>query len=141
MWNITSRSSSFPCRSPQIVICFDMAVEAWLKFGNLLSCMADSFNIPATYFACRRCCCKEKTELFDDSSLFTSLPCPASVVQSSRYSTKTVQCRPIFTLLYQDCAMSSSLHVTVLVLCNVVHSSCYFTKTVQCRPIFTLLHQ
>jgi len=122
LWNITSRSSNFPCRSPQIVICFDMAVEAWFKFGNLLSCMADSFKIPATYFACRRCCYKEKNRavwrLFN--LYVTSLPS---------------QVRSVFTSLYQDGAMSSKLHVTCPWI--VVQSSSYFTSIVQCRPTVT----
>jgi len=124
LWNITSRSSNFPCRSPQIVICFDMAVEAWLKFGNLLSCMADSFKIPATYFACRRCCCKEKKQSCwttlqslrhfhaqpGSSNFHVIVPRRCHVVQTSRYL--PVNCRPNFKLLYQDRAMSSNCHGT-----------------------------
>ena len=108
-----------------------------MKFGNLLSCKADSFKIPATYFACRRCCCKEKTELFDDPSIFTSLPCLTSVVHSSRHCTKILQCRPVFTLLAR--VLSSSLQVTLPVPFIVVQSSRYLP--VHCRPFFNLLYQ
>lgn len=57
LWNTTNKSSSFPCKSPQMVTCFDMAVDAWFKLGKRFSRIVASFNIPATYFACRRLYC------------------------------------------------------------------------------------
>lgn len=57
LWNTTNKSSSFPCKSPQMVTCFDMAVDAWFKLGKRFSRIVASFSIPATYFAWRRLYC------------------------------------------------------------------------------------
>lgn len=57
LWNTTSKSSSFPCKSPQMVTCLDMAVEAWFKFGERFSRAVASFRMPATYLACNRLYC------------------------------------------------------------------------------------
>lgn len=57
LWNTTSKSSSFPCKSPQMVTCLDIAVLAWFKFGKRFSRIVASFRMPATYFACRRLYC------------------------------------------------------------------------------------
>lgn len=54
LWNTTNKSSSFPCKSPHMVTCFDIAVDAWFKLGKRFSRIVASFNIPATYFACKR---------------------------------------------------------------------------------------
>lgn len=57
LWNTTSKSSSFPCKSPQMVTCLLIAVEAWFRFGRRFSRIVASFKMPATYFACRRLYC------------------------------------------------------------------------------------
>lgn len=55
LWNITSKSSSFPCKSPQIVIWLEIEVVATFMFGNLFNIWAASFKICATCFGCNRC--------------------------------------------------------------------------------------
>lgn len=53
---MTSRSSSFPWRSPQTVIWLDIDVVATLILGNLFNTCVASFSICATCFGCKRCC-------------------------------------------------------------------------------------
>ena len=57
LWKTTNKSSNFPCKSPQMVTCLDIAVDAWFKFGRRLSRAVASFSIPATYLACSRLYC------------------------------------------------------------------------------------
>lgn len=54
LWKTTSKSSSLPCRSPQIVACFEIAVDTWFRFGKRFNRYAASLNMLATYLACRR---------------------------------------------------------------------------------------
>lgn len=61
LWKTTRRSSSLPCRSPQMVTCLLTAVLHWLRLGSLLRCSTASMSTPATYLACSRCGWKRKS--------------------------------------------------------------------------------